>query len=64
MAMIPAVPELAVTDSIGPLNVSTAESGPIAAMVSVRNVVTVCGLATRPARETSTISAGKSESTA
>jgi hypothetical protein len=64
MAMIPAVPELDVTVSIGPLKVSTADSGPIDEIVSVRNFVTVCGLATSPASETRTISAGNSDSTA
>ena len=39
-------------------------SGPIDEIVSVRNLVTCCGLATRPTSEISTISAGKSESTA
>ena len=64
MAMIPAAPRLEVTDSIGPLNVSTADSGPSAPIMSVRNVVTVYGLANRPTSETITSSAGNSDSTA
>ena len=60
----PAVPLLDVTDSIGPLNVSTAEAGPSAPITSVRNFVTVAGSATSPVSETITSSAGNSESTA
>jgi len=64
MAVMPAAPRFAVSDSIGPLKVSTAESGPSVPMMSVRNFVTVCGEATRPTSDTSTSSAGKSDSTA
>jgi hypothetical protein len=60
----PALPRLLVISSIGPLNVSTAEAGPIELTMSVRALVTVFGSPTRPTIETSAISAGKIPSTA
>ena len=62
--MIPARALLEVIDSIGSLNVSTADAGPSEPITSVRNFVTVAGSASRPTSETITSRAGKSESTA
>ena len=61
---MPAVLPLLVTDSIGSLNVSTADAGPSEPITSVRNFVTVAGSANRPTSETMTSSAGNSDSTA
>ena len=63
--MIPAAPPLDVTDSIGPLNVSTADAGPSEPMTSVRNFVTVGRLGEQTRRATTiTSSAGNSDRTA
>src|SRR4051794_41370622 len=50
--------------SIGPLNVFTADAGPIAETVSVRTRVIVAGSAISPTIETSAFSAGNSDRTA
>ena len=64
MSMRPAVPLLFVRPSIGPLNVSTAEAGPIELTTSVSTLMMVCGSATRPTIEIIASRAGKIESTA
>ena len=64
MSMMPAVPRLAVMDSIGPWNVCAAVAGPSSEIVSVSTFVTRSGLANRPTSETMTSKAGKIESTA
>ena len=58
------MPLLLVRSSIGSLNVSTAEAGPIEVTMSVSCLVIVCGSPTRPTIDTSAIRAGKIESTA
>ena len=60
----PAVAWLAVMFSIGPLNVSTADAGPMALIVSVSTRVIVAGSTSRPTIESSAISAGKTDRTA
>ena len=64
MTMMPAVPLLFVRPSIGPLNVSTAEAGPIELTTSVSTLMMVCGSPTRPTIEIIASRAGKIESTA
>jgi serine phosphatase RsbU (regulator of sigma subunit) len=58
------VPLLFVRPSIGPLNVSTAEAGPIELTTSVSVLMIVCGSPTRPTIEIIASSAGKIERTA
>ena len=56
------MPRLDVIDSIGPLKVSAADSGPIAVTMSVSELVVRSGSPNRPSSETSAIRAGNSDS--
>ena len=60
--MTPAVFLFSVIASIGPLNVSAAEAGPISVMISVRLSVVDFGSPKMPISETIEIKAGKSAS--
>ena len=60
----PAVPRFAVTCSIGPLNVSAADSGPTCSTISVSESVVARGSPNSPTIDTSAISAGNIDSTA
>ena len=62
--MTPAVPRCAVIELIGPWNVFAALSGPSCETVSVSTLVTRAGSANRPTSDTSTSTAGNSDSTA